>query len=83
MRNYPHTLTDYRHTDKHLRLVMVLIALYCTQQSREGEQTDGRTDDAKYIIYLATRSIIMIEPLTAMTGIPFNALTLCCDYSQS
>ena len=34
MRNYPHTPTDYRHTDKHLRLVMVLIALYCTRQSR-------------------------------------------------
>ncbi len=33
-RNYPPTPTDYRHTDKHLRLVMVLIGLYCTRQSR-------------------------------------------------
>ncbi len=33
-RNYLHTATDHRHTDKHLRLVMVLIALYSTWQSR-------------------------------------------------
>ena len=33
-RDYPHRPTDYRHTDKHLRLEMTLIALYCTQQSR-------------------------------------------------
>ena len=31
--------TDYRHTDKHLRLGMPLIALYC--ESVHG-QTDGR-----------------------------------------
>ncbi len=28
LRNYPHTPIDYRHTDKHLRLVMIRIALY-------------------------------------------------------
>ena len=28
--NYLHTPTDFRHTDKHLRLVMVLIALIST-----------------------------------------------------
>ncbi len=33
-RNYPLTPTDYRHTDKHLRLVMALIAPNCTRQSR-------------------------------------------------
>ena len=33
-RDYPHTPTNYRHTDKHLRLVMTPIALYCTRQSR-------------------------------------------------
>ncbi len=33
-RNYPQTPTDYRHTDNDLRLVMVVIALCCTWQSR-------------------------------------------------
>ncbi len=33
LRDYPQTPT-YRHTDKHLRLVMTLIALCCTRQSR-------------------------------------------------
>ncbi len=32
-RDYPHMPTDYRHTHKHFRLVMTLIALYCTRQS--------------------------------------------------
>ena len=32
-RYYPHTPPDYRHTDKHLRLVMTFIALCCTRQS--------------------------------------------------
>ncbi len=32
--DYPHLPTDYRHTDKHLKLVMALIALCCTRQSR-------------------------------------------------
>ncbi len=31
-RDYQHTPTDYRHTDKHLWLVMTLIALCCTRQ---------------------------------------------------
>ena len=34
--------TDYRHIDKHVRLVMTLIALCCTRQSRV--ETDGQTD---------------------------------------
>ena len=29
--NYQHMPTNYRHTDKHLRLVMTLIALSCTR----------------------------------------------------
>ena len=29
-RNYPHGPTDYRHIDKHLRLVMAPIAPNCT-----------------------------------------------------
>ena len=28
LRNYPQMPTDYRHTDKYLRLVMVVVALY-------------------------------------------------------
>ncbi len=30
-RYYPYTLPDYRHTDKHLRLVMTLISLFFTR----------------------------------------------------
>ncbi len=33
-RDYPHTSTNYRHTDKHLRQVMTAIALCCTRQSK-------------------------------------------------
>ncbi len=33
-RNYPQTPTDCRHTDNHLRLVMVVVAHCCTRQSR-------------------------------------------------
>ena len=48
-RNYPHTPTDYWHSDKHLRLVMALICpLLQTVQPPEGGQTDrgegGQTD---------------------------------------
>ncbi len=32
--HYPYMPPDYRHTDQHLKLVMTLIALWCTQQSR-------------------------------------------------
>ena len=33
-RNYPPTPTDYRHTDNHLRMEMVVVALCCTWHSR-------------------------------------------------
>ncbi len=33
-RNYPQMPTHYRHTDNHLRLVMVVVAHCCTRQSR-------------------------------------------------
>ncbi len=32
--DYLHTPTEFRNTDKHLRLAMTLIALCCTRQSR-------------------------------------------------
>ncbi len=54
--DYPQTPTDYRHTDNHLRLVMVVVALCCTRQTGELWQTntrrDRRTDATKYIISL-------------------------------
>ncbi len=57
-RNYPPTPTDYRHTDNHLRLVMVVVALCCTRQSRVRVVTDGRTDGRNQVHYLpASRSI--------------------------
>ena len=43
--------TNYRHTDKHLRLVM-------RWDRQTDEQTDRRTNGTKYIISLASRSII-------------------------
>ncbi len=57
LRKYPHTPTDYRHTDKHLGLVMAPIALNCTRQSRDG-RTDGRTDrwtDGRYQVHYLPR----------------------------
>ncbi len=51
LRNYPPTPTDYRHTDKHLRLVMAPIALNCTRQSRD-RRTDGQTDGRYQVHYL-------------------------------
>ncbi len=53
-RNYLHMLPDYRYTDKHLRLVMALIALNCTGQSPESvrRRTDGRTDRRYQVHYL-------------------------------
>ncbi len=47
-----HMPTDYRHIDKHLRLVMTPIGVCCTRQSRApsidresaNERTDGWTD---------------------------------------
>ncbi len=61
-RNYSHTPTNYRHTDKHLKLVMTPIALYCSAvradaDGRTERRTDRRTDATKYIISLASRSI--------------------------
>ncbi len=46
--NHLHMPTDYRHTDKHLRLVMTW----------EGDRwTNGQTDAAKYFISLGSGSI--------------------------
>ncbi len=45
--NYPHTPTDYRHTDKHLRLVMTLLRWLLHSAGEVGQtdkQTNGRTD---------------------------------------
>ncbi len=49
-RNYPHAPTNYIHTDKHLRLVMTLIALCCRERS-DG-RTDGQTDGRYQVHYL-------------------------------
>ena len=42
-RDYPHMPTEYRHTDKHLRLVMTLNAHCCTRQ-RRAPKTNGWMD---------------------------------------
>ena len=47
--NYPHTPTDYRHTDNNLGLVMLLItlddsAVRVSTDRRTDGRTDGRTD---------------------------------------
>ena len=67
-RNCRHTPTDYRHTDKHLRLVITLIALCCTRQRQahninrcvpeiwpwpwEHWRTDRRRDGCCQVHYL-------------------------------
>ena len=51
-RNYPPTLTDYKHTDNHLRLVMVVVAVCCSLGKAERKQTDGQTDATNSIISL-------------------------------
>ncbi len=52
--DYPQTLTDYRHTDNYLRLVMVVVALCCherTDRQRDG-WTGGETDGCYQAHYL-------------------------------
>ncbi len=48
-RNYPHTLTDNRHTDEHPRLVMTLL---CWSETQTHGWTDGRTDGRYQVHYL-------------------------------
>ncbi len=57
-RNYLHTATNYRHTDKHLRLVRRTDGWMDGQtDGRMDGRTDTGTDATKYIISLASRSI--------------------------
>ncbi len=57
-RIYPHMPTDYRHTDEHLRLVMTLLCWLLHSETQTDTHTDGWTDATKYIISLASRSIM-------------------------
>ena len=50
--NYPHMPTDYRHTNKQLRLVMTLVVLYCTNR-----RTSKRTD-VRYQVHYLPRSAV-------------------------
>ncbi len=75
-RDYLYMPTDYRHTDKHLRLVMTPIAICCTRQSRApnkvkwfswktrkstDKQMDRWTDGRYQVHYLpASRAIIRL-----------------------
>ena len=44
LRNYPHTPTNYRHTDKHIRLVTTPIKGYGSAgRARTNTQTNGQT----------------------------------------
>ena len=83
-RDYPYTPTDYRHTDKHLRLVMTLIALCCTRQSRApsrestDKQTDGQTDGRYQVHYLPA---LLPKILTASIAVHRNDhLAPACRY---
>ena len=77
-RNYPHTPTDYRHTDKHLRLVMAPIALNFSFHDR---WTDGRTDrqtDGRYQVhYLRTTRCFAVDKNVKATC-PFHVSTSSC-----
>ncbi len=62
--DYPHTPTNYRQADKHLRLVITPIVLYCAQQGCRSNgsavialtnthtNTHGRTDGRYQVHYL-------------------------------
>ncbi len=52
--DYPQTLTDYRHTDNYLRLVIVVVALCCHEgvDRQTDGQADRQTDATKRIIFL-------------------------------
>ena len=58
---YTHTPTDHRHTDKPLRPVRSKVKRLRQERSDKltNGRTDGRTDAAKYIISLASRSIMI------------------------
>ena len=55
-RDYPHTPNNYRHTDKHLRLVSGSAGRVVT----DGQTDGGRTGATKYIISLASRLIMIV-----------------------
>ncbi len=59
-RNYLYMPTDYRHTDKQLRLVKRFSRERGHRQMdrRTDGRTDRRMDATKYIIFLALRTII-------------------------
>ncbi len=48
-RDYQQTPTDYRHTDNHFRLVLVVVALCCTRQSRAPNPRVKRESTDKQI----------------------------------
>ena len=61
-RDYQHMPTDYRHTDKHIRLVMTLTDLCCqtSTHKRTDRQVDRRTDGRYQVHYLSTSRSINI-----------------------
>ena len=65
LRDYPHTPIDYRHTDKHLKLVMALIALCCESANK---RMDKRTDRQYQVHYL---------PRFVVNNNSFNIVCLC------
>ncbi len=65
--NYLQTPNDYRHTENNLRLVMVVVALFCTRQSRapnigrcSPEIWYIRTDRCYQVHYLPAFQLIII-----------------------
>ena len=76
-RYYQQTPTDYRHTDNHLRLVMVLVVAHCcTRQSWElwqintqtNKHMDGQTDGRYQVHYLAASRSMNIPFVGPLSG---------------
>ena len=75
--DYPHMPTNYKHADKHLRLVMILIALCCTQQSRAPNIDQCTPENCPWQVTFWPRPLILsLKQGNSDVKIPFLAFDL-------
>ncbi len=79
-RNYPHTPTDHRHTDKHFRLVMTFLCSKVAVFNRRAH-TDKRTDrrtDGRYQVHYLPR--FAVDKNVDISGWPLYEIMLLLYY---